>query len=129
MGYLLDADWIIDVLGGRRGARDILSGLASEGLAVSWITIAEVYEGAMAAADPESALEVFRRYLHSFRILDLNDPIAERFARIRSDLRRRGSLIPDLDILLGATALHYDLTVLTRNLRHLSRIPGISLYH
>jgi predicted nucleic acid-binding protein len=41
----------------------------------------------------------------------------ERFAAIRAHLRRRGELIPDFDLLLAATALHYDLTVLTANLR------------
>ncbi len=52
----------------------------------------------------------------------------ERFAEIRSLLRRQGEIISDFDILLGATALHYNLTVLTFNVRHLQRIPDLSLY-
>jgi predicted nucleic acid-binding protein len=52
----------------------------------------------------------------------------ERFAEIRSFLRRRGELIADFDLLIGATALYYDLTVLTYNKRHFKRIPDLKIY-
>jgi tRNA(fMet)-specific endonuclease VapC len=52
----------------------------------------------------------------------------EVFARTRADLRRSGQLIADLDLLIAATALHHDLTLLTRNVRHFARIPGLRLY-
>jgi predicted nucleic acid-binding protein len=52
----------------------------------------------------------------------------ERFAFIRADLRRRGQLIPDLELLIAATALHHDLTLLTRNVRHFDRIPELRRY-
>ena len=42
--------------------------------------------------------------------------------------RRQGQLIPDLDLLIAATALHHDLTLLTRNIRHFNRIPELRLY-
>jgi predicted nucleic acid-binding protein len=43
-------------------------------------------------------------------------------------LRRRGLLISDLDIVLAATALQLDLTVLTYNSRHFERIPDLRIY-
>jgi predicted nucleic acid-binding protein len=43
-------------------------------------------------------------------------------------LRRRGQLISDFDPLLGATALHYDLVVLTYNKKHFEYIPDIDIY-
>jgi tRNA(fMet)-specific endonuclease VapC len=36
-------------------------------------------------------------------------------------------LIPDFDILIAATAIHHDLTLVTRNQKHLARIPGLKL--
>ncbi len=60
--------------------------------------------------------------------MNLNDPIMEQFAEVRAYLRRRGELISDIDILLGATALHYDLTLLTYNTRHFKRIPQLKMY-
>jgi hypothetical protein len=55
-------------------------------------------------------------------------PIMERFAEARSFLRKHGQLISDFDLLVGATALHHDLTVLTFNLRDFQRIPDLKLY-
>jgi tRNA(fMet)-specific endonuclease VapC len=52
----------------------------------------------------------------------------ERFAEVRSFLRRRGQLIPDFHLLIGATALHHDLTLLTFNRRDFQRIPDLKLY-
>ncbi len=52
----------------------------------------------------------------------------ERFAEIRSLLRRRGKMIADFDLLVGTTVLYYDLTVLTCNKRHFKRIPDLKIY-
>ena len=69
-----------------------------------------------------------RQFLEAFPILSLNDAIMETFARIRVPLRRQGLLIPDLDMIIAATAIAYDLTLLSRNRRHFQRIPAPTLY-
>jgi predicted nucleic acid-binding protein len=92
------------------------------------VTVGEIYEGAFNSPNPGARLDTFRRFLAHYRILNLNDPIMERFAEIRAFLRRHGQIISDFDIIIGATALHYDLTVLTFNLRHLQRIPNLRVY-
>ncbi len=128
MFYLLDADWVIDALVGRRRAADVLTELSPQGIAISWATVGEIYEGAFGYPDPPAHLNTLREFLRPLHFLNLNDPIMERFAQIRSTLRRQGQIISDFDILLGATALHYDLTVLTRNTRHFNRILDLKLY-
>lgn len=69
-----------------------------------------------------------RRYLSQFEELTLTDPIMERFARLRSNLRSQGQLIPDLDLLIAATTLDHGLILMTGNVRHFQRIPGLTLY-
>lgn len=61
-------------------------------------------------------------------MLGLNDAIMERFAETRALLRKRGQGIADFDLLIAATALHHDFTLLTFNLRHFERIPDLKLY-
>jgi predicted nucleic acid-binding protein len=68
-----------------------------------------------------------REFLQPFHFLNLNDAIMQQFAALRVDLRRRGQIIPDFDLLLAATALHHDLTILTRNARHFGRISDLTL--
>ena len=52
----------------------------------------------------------------------------KRFARIRGRLRATGQTIGDTDILIAATAIEHDLTLVTRNRRHYDRIPDLTLY-
>ncbi len=48
-----------------------------------------------------------------------------RFASIRADLRRRGRMIADFDIVIASTAIERNLMLLTRNQRHFERIPEL----
>jgi tRNA(fMet)-specific endonuclease VapC len=102
--------------------------LSDQGLAVSIITRGELFDGACNAVDASDQLREIRAYLSPFTTLRLNDPIVEIFGKTRSELRRRGQLIPDLDLLIAATAVHHDLILLTRNRRHFSRIAQLRLY-
>jgi predicted nucleic acid-binding protein len=73
-------------------------------------------------------LIAFRFFLDPFRVLEIDDRIAESFAEIRAYLRRRGELVGDLDLLIAATALHHNLTLLTFNRRHFARVPGLRVW-
>ncbi|MCC6619016.1 MAG: type II toxin-antitoxin system VapC family toxin [Chloroflexi bacterium] len=128
--YLVDSDWLIDALANVPSAHDTLDALAPEGLAISSITVGEIYEGAGGYPNPDVQLAAYRVLLAPFPVLGLTDPIMERFARERWRLRRIGSLIPDLDLLIAATARHHDLALLTRNVRHFTpdRLLDLRLY-
>lgn len=128
MSYLLDTDWVINALAGKREAASVIERLAPRRLAISLVSVAEIYEGAFNSPNPQAHFHSFRVFLRPFRKLVITDPIAERFAEVRALLRRRGQLIPDFDILLAATALDHDLTVLTFNRRHFQRVPDLRVY-
>ena len=129
MRYLLDADWAIFALGGREPEASALDRLVTaEGVGISWVTVGEIYEGAFDKPDTQEELAIYRKFLRPLSVLDFNAPIMELFARVRAELRQQGQRIPDIDLLAGVTAVHYDLTVLTYNVRHFGRIPGISIY-
>jgi hypothetical protein len=78
--------------------------------------------------DPAGSERVFRRFLRAVDVLPLTRPILRRFARLRGDLRRRGQLIGDPDVLIAATALHHDLTLVAGNCAHVRRIPDLRLH-
>ncbi len=127
--YLLDTDWIVDILNGQEKALHTVLELASAGLAISIITYGELYEGAAFARDPEPALSGLRNFLKGKAILPLTQPIMERFAQIRGSLPRPvRQQIGDLDILIAATCLERNLTLLTRNLKDFQHISDLKLY-
>jgi tRNA(fMet)-specific endonuclease VapC len=127
--YLLDTDWIVDILTGQEKAIKTILELTSSGLALSIITYGELYEGAAFARDPAPALAGLRAFLKGKAILPLTQPIMERFAQIRGSLPRPiRQQIGDLDILIAATCLEHNLTLLTRNLKDFQKIPDLKLY-
>jgi predicted nucleic acid-binding protein len=126
--YLVDSDWLINAFFGVPAAVNLLAQVRDDGVAVSIISCGELFEGAVGAPDPATEFARFRRFLARLMLLPLDDLTMEHFAYIRADLRRGGQLIPDLDLLIAATAMHHDLTLLTRNVRHFGRIPELRLF-
>jgi len=54
-------------------------------------------------------------------------PSLETFAKEKARLKRAGKLIPDFDLLIGTTALHHGLTLVTNNTKHMQRLEGLQL--
>jgi tRNA(fMet)-specific endonuclease VapC len=106
----------------------LLTDLRADGLAISLVTYGELYEGIYYGRDPSAQELGFQQFLRRVEVLPLTRRIMRRFARVRGELRSQGLLIPDPDLLIGATALHHDLTLVTGNRRHFARIPGLRLH-
>lgn len=126
--YLVDTDWLIDAITGVPAARAVLDRLSGDGLAVSLVSLGELFEGAHRSPDPARHLASLKGFLTGYTMLTLSEPIMEVFAASRARLRRSGLLIPDFDLLIAATAIHHDLTLLTRNLRHFARLSDLKLH-
>jgi len=60
------------------------------------------------------------KILPIFQALDI-------FAFEKARLRKKGTPIEDFDLLIGSTAVSYELTVVTNNTSHFDRIEGIEL--
>lgn len=125
MTHLLDSDWVADWLKGYRTAVQLISSLPPDGLAISIIIYGEVYEGIYFGREPAQHEASFHRFLRGVTVLPITRTIARRFARERGVLRAQGTLIPEPDLLIGATALTHGLILVTRNRRHFERLPQV----
>lgn len=128
MKYLADSDWIADWLLGAKKAVQLLTPLRVDGLAISVIAYGEILEGIYFGREPARSRQQFGKFLRRVTVLNLNRSIMQRFAIVRGALRSQGQLIGDADLLIAATALHHDLTLLTRNARHFQRVPDLKLH-
>lgn len=95
---------------------------------MSAITYREVYEGVYYGRDRIQMEQSFSAFIRGFSVLPITQLIARRFAIVRGDLRQRGQRIGDPDVLIAATALHHNLTLVTQNKNYFARIPGLALY-
>lgn len=126
--YLVDSDWVIDALGDRGAARDVLEALSGQGLAISVLTYGEVYAGFVGQPNEEANIRAFRRFISRYEVLGLSEPIMLLYAQIWTSLRRQGRPLTDIDILIAATAMIQELTLITRNRKHFERVPGLRIY-
>ncbi len=129
MAYLVDSDWVIDHLDQVPEATQLLARLAEQPIYVSIITYMEVFQGSLRAADPNNALANLRAFVEEVPILFITLAVAERCANLREELLRQGKR-PNrraFDLLIAATALENDLTLVTRNVRDYKDIPSLRL--
>jgi tRNA(fMet)-specific endonuclease VapC len=128
MKYLIDTDWVIDHFHRIERVTRRLEELAPQGLALSIVSLAELYEGVYYSRDPAESEEVLQRFLDpSLSILGIDEETCKIFGRERGRLRAAGLIIGDVDLLIAATALQYNLTLLTNNRRHFERVEGLRL--
>ena len=125
--YMLDTDTCSYVL--KRKPPSVLArleGLSGELVCVSEVTRAELLYGA--AREPErgpAIRELIDDLLSRLLVLDWN--AAEPYAAIRAALEASGNTIGNMDMLIGAHALHVDAILVTNNHRHFERIEGLRL--
>ena len=125
--YLVDTDWVIDHLNQIERVVNKLRELRPQGLALSIVSLAELYEGVHYSRDPEQSQQALDAFLEDVTVLGIDEEICKIFGRERGRLRRQGQLIGDMDLLIAATCVHYGLTLLTSNRRHFDRIEGLSI--
>lgn len=67
------------------------------------------------------------RWLKRLPKLDFDDEAARIAGELEADLESRGITIGTSDVQIAATALRYDLTLVTDNVKHFSRIPKLRI--
>jgi predicted nucleic acid-binding protein len=69
-------------------------------------------------------LDTARSFVDQAEVVPLSDDLAERAIELR-----RSHGVPLADSVIGATALHRDATLVTRNIADFDAIPSLDLYN
>jgi tRNA(fMet)-specific endonuclease VapC len=125
--YLLDTDWIVDHIRGDERTRLKLKELTPEAVAVSIVSVAELYEGVYSSRDPGKTMEGVQDFLRAFDVLDIQDDTCKIFGKERGRLRKTGRIPGDLDLLIAAICLQHRLTLLTNNRKHFEQVNGLKI--
>ena len=96
-------------------------------LAVSSVTVFELYYGAAKSGWGEGRMQRLRIFLSSFQILPFSEEDAIAAGQIRAELRRLGRPIGSYDVQIAAQGVARGLTVVTHNVSEFARVPGICL--
>jgi len=128
MKYLIDTDWVIHHLKGETKVVKKLEELAPEGVVISVISLAELYEGVYYSRDPIKSQKLLDEFLApDLKMLNVDQEICKVFGKERGRLRQQKKMISDFDLLIVSTCLYYNLTLLSNNLRHYEMVKGLSV--
>ena len=122
--YLLDTNICIFFLRGLYDVPRHLEQIGRRNCHISEITVGELLYGAACSANKEKHLQQVNELIGLLAVEPIY-PVLPVFAETKAQLRKQGLMIDDFDMLIGATALKYDMILVTENVKHLSRVPSI----
>ncbi|MGI8603261.1 MAG: PIN domain-containing protein [Verrucomicrobiales bacterium] len=147
MTYLLDTDTVIYLMRGLKIAeaksarqqhwqamgqrifdRARKREAAGHEMALSAVTVAELEFGARKSCDYTREVDVVHRVLTPFTLLDFDaHHCATSYGEVRHSLESAGKTIGSLDTLIAAHALAVGALLVTNNITHFGRVPGLKV--
>jgi len=125
---IVDTDVLIDAMKAENDAKDLLLKIVEkEPLYITQINEYELYKGAHLSEHKEH-IEQVKKFLSGFQVFVLNIDSIAIAARTFSELSKKGELIDDFDILIASICIANNQKLVTRNIKHFSRIPGLKLH-
>lgn len=123
----LDTSFIIDLFRKNPAAEEKLQLFLErdERITTTPITVAELYKGAYSSKRKRDEVRKITEVLQHLELLELSISVCERYGVTVNDLRARGLMVGDLDILIASAASVNKEILLTRNKDHFRRIPGL----
>ena len=94
---------------------------------ISVVTYGELVFGARKSEQVERNLATVHRVAEIYPMLPVTRSVIETFAGLKADLQHAGTPLDDMDLLIAATALSHNLTLVTNNEKHFSRISGLAV--
>ena len=124
--YLLDTDVSINYLRGFEATIRKVIEVGTSNIRLSEITVAELKYGAEKSNRPEFHRRRANSFCAKFEIMPIF-PVLDVFASEKARFEKLGLRLDDFDLLIGSTAVHYGLVLVTNNVRHLERMQHLTI--
>jgi tRNA(fMet)-specific endonuclease VapC len=128
--YLFDTDALSQIIKKNPSLAFIrkLASIEPEHQFTTVITVGELVYGAYKSDRPEYFFEKLEKLVWpNIHILPFDVGSANVYGRLRADLEKKGTPLTEPDLRIAAIALHYGLIVITGNLKHFSKVPGLGV--
>ncbi len=124
--YLLDTNICIHFLGDEYNIKGKIEKVGLENCLVSEVTIAELKFGAENSQNKEKNRKTIDDFVKMFSIIPIYNSL-DIYAKEKARLRKNGKPLDDFDLLIGATAISNNFTLVTRNVSDFDRMDGIEI--
>lgn len=127
MAYLIDTDIIIFALRKNKSVIAKFEENKNIPISISMITYAELVFGAKRSQNEQKNMIKVNHIREIYSIEKLSEEVMEVFADIKAKIFDKGIRIEDMDLLIAATAIYNDLTLVTNNTKHFENVPYLKL--
>lgn len=124
--YLLDTNICVYFLKGQFNLDTEIEKAGAENCYISEVTIAEFKFGAENSENKEKNRKTVGEFVSKFTIIPIFTSL-DIYAKEKARLRKKGLPLDDFDLLIGATAITNDLTLVSRNISDFERLEGIKI--
>jgi predicted nucleic acid-binding protein len=128
MGVIFDTSEIISLERKAGSIEEMVGSRRNEPCAISVITVAELLHGVERADSQARKLSrqaFVERAIDFFPVVPFDTPVARIYARLWASLAAQGILVGTHDLIIAATALSLDFTIITANMRDFGKIEGL----
>jgi tRNA(fMet)-specific endonuclease VapC len=127
MQYLLDTNICVFFLRGNLGLDDTIRSKGLENCFISEITVFELKYGAENSDNPKKSHKAVDKFVKGLTVVPIFG-IVEEYAKSKVSLRKKGTPIHDeFDLIIGVTALVYELTLVTDNTKDFRHFKDLKL--
>ncbi len=123
--FVLDTDVVSYIIRQDSRAEPYQRDLEGNALAISFMTVAELYEGACRAAWGRQKHEELAAHLRRYLVIGSTPSMCRLWGEVRTARRHRP--ISGADGWIAATALAYHCPLVTNNARDFVDIPGLEI--
>lgn len=126
---ILDTDVLVGVIRNDGDAVNKLSQLEHEGIDLSTtaITAFELVEGAHISRKAEDNIALVEGLIDDLSVYYFDKTCGRIAGKLSAELTKEGKTIDYLDIMIASIALVKDEALVTRNVKHFSRIGGLKI--
>lgn len=128
--YLFDTDTVSHIIKSSPSLPFIkrLALLSPKEQFTTTITFGELIYGAYKSSRPDYFLEKLEKLVWpNIRIVSFDEGSARVYGRMRAEMEKKGISLSEPDMRIAAIALHNNLTVVTGNVRHFSKVPNVKV--
>lgn len=130
MTYILDTNAVSALMKGEASVVERLAATAPADVAIPQPVLAEIAFGLerLPRSKRRAALQArFDLVCAEIPRAEWTDAVSQTYGRVKATLERRGTRIEDFDAAIAAHALTVDATLVTANLDHMIRVPGLRI--
>ena len=125
MKYLLDTDSCVYLLNGNESLKKRVKEIGVYSLVVTNSVLAELYFGAYNSKKVEENLKRIELFKKNLTVLSDSEESAKEFGKIKANLKSKGKIIEDFDILIASISIVHHCILITNNTEHFSRIDNL----